>query len=386
VKEYGVTFVFLFDAFDEIVERYDVSRDLFSAFGLRSFPNAQCVVSVRGGVLSQSERAAVFGQSQATIHLCPFGPERVDQYLRLFVRSAELNAHKWSYAKLNAVLSQFDGLREMMSSPFLMRTVVTILPQLSAQSGATRRAQVYAAFLSEWFERESRKIVHRAKVDETASLFEWHNQKLALAMWTRALSKVNTGDELWTRFFGDASYGLSARTLLKGSVLKAVGGHAWAFIHKSCSEFLIAMRIVDELCIAMRIVDELCSRDTLSDLKHGALPFALNATLLNSEPSAIAFIADRVKEGLECANEYAVLPSRLFAIVGASKTDATLWRASSNAASILNASRIPLSGCASLTLCWTMLCSATLTSLTLTSPMPLSDTPFWTESGRTERR
>jgi hypothetical protein len=285
-------------------------------------------------MLSQSERTAVFGQSQATIHLCPFGPERVDQYLRLFVRSAELNAHKWSYAKLNAVLSQFDGLREMMSSPFLMRTVVTILPQLSAQSGATRRAQVYAAFLSEWFERESRKIVHRAKVDETASLFEWHNQKLALAMWTRALSKVNTGDELWTRFFGDASYGLSARTLLKGSVLKAVGGHAWAFIHKSCSEFLIAMRIVDELCCV----------DTLSDLKHGALPFALNATLLNSEPSAIAFIADRVKEGLECANEYAVLPSRLFAIVGASKTDATLWRASSNAASILNASRIPLSG------------------------------------------
>jgi hypothetical protein len=323
-------FVFLFDAFDEIEQAYGRSRRIEEAFGLTALgESAKCVVSVRGGVVSASDRVRVFG-SALTIHVCPFDRDRVDSLVSRFVRVDALNTAKWTYGQYTGALAEYGGLREMVSSPFLLRLMLAILPAMMAEDGdgSTLRAQVYEAFLSQWFEREARKADRSVRRDtaaavEMASHFEWHMQRLALAMWRRGLTKVEQDGPLWRRFFVDSSYGLSGAVLLKGCALSRVGPMHWAFIHKSCPEYLLAMRIVDEVTVAASV----------RELQQSHLAFALNARLLNSEASVVSFIADRVREGMAHAEgQYASLCARLFATIQVSKTDPSVATAASNSA------------------------------------------------------
>ncbi len=200
------SFVFVLDGVDELVDKLPIYR----LYNMAAWRNSLFVVTCRTGFYSddgEAMRHAVdlrgSGVSMVGIHLLPFSPTQVQQYIEVFAADRERAVHGWGAQQYRDALGRFPQLGDFLQEPLLVYLVLNVLPLLMAnyspaeptatpgshggmrlsrfylqvfQAGSSsvgvhtpdvfpvlKRAELYSLFVHAWAEREARK---RGKMEE----------------------------------------------------------------------------------------------------------------------------------------------------------------------------------------------------------------------------
>ena len=110
---------------------------------------------------SISDHAQYFapdGKGLIERYIRPFDAQQIDHYLDKIAQEASAEArtaNHWTKENYQDALKQIPTLQELMKSPFLLRIITTILPQLQSKDNREiTRTAVYTAFTDQWIQKE----------------------------------------------------------------------------------------------------------------------------------------------------------------------------------------------------------------------------------------
>ena len=307
LKKANTKFFFIFDGFDEIKAQYEEAAgktNFYEYFQLDQWPESKFMVSCR-----DLDSIAIFKVGSAfspEVHIAPFSPSQIDDYIEIFATSKYNKVKTWNADTYRTALANFTDLKEMVREPLLLRLTLTVLEKLASDYGTSahiNRTQLYRAFIDAWFENEVNKLEKAGK----------------LGNWNEAQANQNN----------------KSKMRLQGSPLRRVGEKEYMFIHKSYQEFFAATKIVAEIL----------SRGKLQGYKnyvaaHGE-GYALNQKLLMEEVPILRFIGEQLQK--EDAQGH-TLEDYLWKVILASKKNPKLAMAANNSMTILNAANISFNG------------------------------------------
>ena len=151
-----------------------------------------------------------------SIHFLPFDEKQREQFIINFAKNGSENIWNWNVDQFKSTLNENESLKELAKEPLTLFMILRILPRLSETSTSNQRldpstltvvsvsnsnstlspkllrCELYAIFLEDWMQRESKrsspnpKFVKAIKfgVEETA-------RKLAFEMFSNDKTSVN---------------------------------------------------------------------------------------------------------------------------------------------------------------------------------------------------
>jgi WD40 repeat protein len=305
-------------------------------------------------------------------YIQPFNKMQLEVMVRQYCATHRDGASNWDAPRYLEQLTSLYELREFISSPFLVKIVLDVLPtvfeEVASTSGETHsllkkrltRYNLYKKFLEKHFARESDRLVRigvgnriekdynahrinepmtlpqllekftdslaRAMFNHHVSTVKWHpaHPKISPAMTSLSTSNVSIEEESnqeWLNpYFDDVSYP-HVMHLRSGSPIIPIGFNEYAFLHYSILEFYAAEQLFNG---ALQDSWYLIGRN-------------LNKENLQTTPDILKALAARI-------HEEPLLKEKLFEIIEQSKYAPELWRAAANAITLLNCAGARFSG------------------------------------------
>ena len=257
-KKYS--FLFLLDGYDELKQK----NNLYIANQLDQW-KGKTIISCRTQYLSgeqtgyqnyfappsQSlfERAASLDEAS----ISPFTPQQIEAYCRKYI---QLNHLQRTWEQYQADIASVPELAEIIETPFLLRIVAEVLPDMIAahrQSNSKEqlkllRIEIFDAFIKNWFDKEEKRIIQTAKVQipDLKTHFDAFATRLALEMTQDNIVSVDYEYDPFNQNKWDSYFGPDPKTTVvrSGVPLRKIGPHSYAFVHKSLLEYFSARAIV----------------------------------------------------------------------------------------------------------------------------------------------
>jgi len=358
-------FIFLFDGFDELsLDKIDKGCSFLAANALYEW-NVQLLLTCRSQhlvpinthltcgsyktYLSEYEEYSELSNSATRkqfdwkeIFIMPCVEAQIIQYLHNYASSEESEWKDWGV--YYHYLETIPGLKNLVQTPLILKIVVAALPTIERRSGqknaflnntgspmGTRltRADVYAAFTYQWFEKEQWTLISHQFVPHTEdklAKFSQFSMNLANQMFVE--SKVTT------ELFQERE---KSKEILdyQHCPVKRVNDSSVAFIHKSIMEYFTALHMQNNLSSSQQ-GSAFGLKTSLPKLGTGTEPQkVLEKRALNGEPGILQFLGEMLGDAEK---------ENLQKIVYASRDAKQIATASSNAMSILNAAGKDFSG------------------------------------------
>ncbi|ETO32884.1 hypothetical protein RFI_04233 [Reticulomyxa filosa] len=408
----AISFVFIIDGFDEVFDNYNKSKSnetkgryFYDRFDLSRW-NAKFIVTCRSHVLNEEDiKQVLLGPTMTMAYLWPFSNEKMHAYIEKFVnmtKKSKIENSDWTPLRYAETLKMYPNLHKMVEEPFLLRLILTVLPELMKRhlKGTNiSRTQVYEAFNEQWISLHIHKLFNKLaelriqiSFNKMKITFQKYCEALGFEMFLQsqqiaterildinseidiALTKADpdmdiksekssnlfggfnkligraTNDDANETKMADSFAGLSKHRhawdqyfqgdSLAKYLLRRIGENQYSFLHKSFQEYFAAHAIIYDL-ISWQPTHHpgFDNHDFQQQFQEKAHTFKINSKLLNEDMEIIYFIVERIRN--QDAN-YVNLKSRLFRIIEASKTNQQVQIGAANAVTILNAARVNL--------------------------------------------
>lgn len=203
------------------------------------------------------------------ITVVPFSDKQISAYIKKYL---ELHPDaQWNDPiEYEKQIKTIPGLRDLIETPFLLMIAMEVMPRIVEQYlhlvGKERlsvtQANLYDAFIEKWFEREETKLLlrrelpsdgHDVKIDFWAFSKElgaaMHAVKLTHVRYVPSSaiilgSKKEKRVDPWEEYFGNHNPDIVRAR--RGSPLRKIGEHHYAFIHASLVEYFFTKKMYDE--------------------------------------------------------------------------------------------------------------------------------------------
>jgi len=322
-------FVFILDGYDEIEKR---DRDFYVDNGLGEW-NAKIVITSRPEYLGSGYQRKFYPPGQPQLlqeyWLAPFSTKDIMEYISKYVQVVTAPARS---VKDYEQLVQRAELRAMISNPFLLRMVMTVLP--TSGTGEIhielKRVTLYRRFLDHWLQSAQERLSRIQLPSALADLFialcessftehvevycldfavELYRHKSLEASYvpaTRRSASKQLQNALWRDYLSPEDP--KVRLLRYSSPLVRIG-ESYRFLHKSLRDFAIAHSMWQD--------EDLCAPSAL-----------LNEFHIVHDHGVIDFIVEEAEQNQE-------LQDQLLACVEESKQNPEIANAAANAITIL---------------------------------------------------
>lgn len=367
----------ILDGFDELYQKVN----LYRSNELWKLKDAKIIITCRSQALAHVNDYRMFfypynnqepqcDQLQELV-IRPFNEEQISVYVKKYIEAqTKLNQlellGKWSDCQIyEEYIQKVPGLKQLLSSPFVLSLVVQVLPTILKQYEAKEKTEqlhlaridLYDHFVKQWFVRQKQKLIDAKHIDENCPIEEAYveySKELSHVMLQNHVtsiqyipnaetstlkhqgflnqSSVRLSQSLldkpkdpWSIFFVEKFYKIGHKELKlsqirAGCPLIKLGDNHYAFLHKSLLEYFAAKKLFEGAMNSASI----------------ALGCELNEKLLVEDPERINFFAERVKQDKK-------LEERLFDVLEESKYEERVQIAASNAITILNYAGISFS-------------------------------------------
>ncbi|MCX8566722.1 MAG: WD40 repeat [Glomeribacter sp. 1016415] len=351
-------FVFILDGYDEVRQ----TRNLYLSNDINYSGNWQgrmlisCGSEYLGGEYGKrfqpNPRLKGEDALYQEIELEGFSESERNEYVEKYV---EHNPMGWTVQRYQVALKQ-AYLKELVSTPFLLRVVLEALPYLETdlkdRSGVQLRLDLYGQFFRQWFDRNqqwlslqnltgSKRELFRALSDDD---FAEHGlsfvQELAVHLYTKnggnpvVEYSLRKDKGTWKEsFFGQEE----EKQLLREAWPLTRSGTQYRFIHKSLLEYCAVRRLFDsfDACIEPESRPRRGSDASVYSFEsQDAVPVRKRVELSLwpkhwvGDKGVVGLLTDRV-------NEEPDFKAQLLKIVERSKSDVDLRQLASNAITIL---------------------------------------------------
>lgn len=318
LKTSDTQFLFIFDGLDELAG--GGLLPLYQANHLSNWGREpKALIGCRIEYLSDQPYVPLLGpggpNNRAQLqewYVAPFRESDIRVYLQQRHDSGALAGPLADYL---APLTTIPDLPALLDTPFLMKIYERACPELMNRTTALTRADLYAAFMSEWFSNEHQKLAERVGSQLRRGMkkaFSTFSERLAYAMYKAQVNEVhycpqnqnawaadsdsdsetNTTPRLpsnagqWDAFFNNTDVDtIDAR---RGCPLRKFGTEInvrYSFIHQSFLEYFIAEKLWKVLT----------KGEDLNLPKAQATWGTRALTRVPKMPVVIAFLADKAK-------------------------------------------------------------------------------------------
>ncbi len=323
-------------------------------------------------VLVTCRSQALYYQKDPDKYFVPFdGEKRLSWLLRkLYVASFSLDQIQAYVEAVNRLsedpetkLEDFDkipGLKELITTPFLLHLTVESLPAILAEQQANEenlkitQAKLYDVFIERWFTRQVLKLkaADQLKDNEqnTKQQFWDYCKRLAQRMHANDVTVIpytlkKTGGRLfgkqekknsWEEFFSEET-----EILRSACPLKRMGEHHYGFIHASMVEYFATRAMYEEIQMQEAIeetpIENKDERVLEAENTEKRPKGGIHHRVFAKEPNAIRNLADRIemKETFK---------QKMLNIVEKSKTNERYAIGAANAISALVRARVTFNG------------------------------------------
>ena len=293
MHESSSDFLFIFDGYDELKAPKNLYKsNNLAAFGkhtkmiitsreeyLKSYGNYQKYFKPSHSASLYEHRIADVTEAQRSEYIGKAVKQNKESYLLLdnvADRQQKKQLKHWTLAKsFYKGIAQIHGLKDLMKTPYMLKIIIDILPQLdtSSRQGITRAA-IYKSFTRNHFEVESNRLMDNNAHDipkgyDLESSFYNFSKALAIRMWLldktsvetesgnfvdnvselyqimekREPSKNKKSGDAFAKFFSNDKKTSLARA---GAQLIVLDNQA-RFSHKSIMEYFTARNIYEQL-------------------------------------------------------------------------------------------------------------------------------------------
>lgn len=292
--------------------------------------------------------------------IAPFSNTQKENYLRRYSQD-HTSPPEWEDRGYFEQLQALTSLYQLVDNPLLLHMVTKVLARLiphSAEEKFVTRADIYEAFIADWFERQAQKLLQRdiatliwkGSSQLSAAAFAAFCEELALQMffatlaeaqlsvlyqskptrinkYPKANSQARPGIETdgWAIFFNNTDPNVVQ--IRSGCPLRYAEGN-YSFYHRSFLEYFIALALYKDVGFDQR--DENYFQDALTALSQTEW----NKKHVTHEPAVVVFLVEMMQSKSDIA-------SKLFKMVRASCNNEGVAVAASNAISVMSAARIP---------------------------------------------
>ena len=292
--------------------------------------------------------------------IVPFTTNKVEKYIQQFADSEynKGNTKEWGKDRYLRAFKSIPIGEDLVQEPFVLSTLLVSLPKLENSikqqpHAVLKRSQIYAAFIEYYFEKEFARLGEEflKLLDEKkrtkqfiVHLFEKYSCELAFAMLDKGtlvamkpIATIGENDQVtpqgeWKEYFDDEK--IDKKIGLNGSPLKSVGNGCYSFIHKSFLEYFVALKL-------HKIITKVESKNTDQEKREYLLSSEcyLNLFLLHQkDPAVIEFLVEQIQG----SPNHEALKKTLFKIIKLTKDNNKLGIAASNAITILNYAKVPI--------------------------------------------
>ncbi|UAW63596.2 NACHT domain-containing protein [Mycoavidus sp. HKI] len=351
-------FVFILDGYDEIRQ----TRNLYLSNEINRSGNWQgqmlisCGSEYLGGEYGKrfQPKLRLKGEDELfqELEITEFSESDRAQYLEKYV---ERNAMGWTAQQYQFALKQ-DHLKELVSTPFLLRVVLEALPYLENEekerSAVQLRLDLYDQFFRQWFDRNQQWLSTQNLTGAKRELFRELSdegfaehglgfvKELGVHLYTKNVGNPvveysSLKDEgSWKEvFFGREE----KKQLLRETWPLIRSGTQYRFIHKSLLEYCVVRRLFDsfDACTEVESRSRRGSDASVYSFEIEAAVPRRKLVELSLWPKH--WVGDKGVVGLltDRANQEAAFKEQLLKVVERSKTDGELRQAASNAITIL---------------------------------------------------
>ncbi len=351
-------FIFILDGYDEIRQ----TRNIYLSNGINQPDGWQgrMVISCRSEYLGEDYRSRfqpnphLQGEDPSfqEVVIAPFSEAERSQYLEKYVQHNQMT---WAVQRYQNALEQ-PYLKDLVSSPFLLRVVLEALPYLEsegkAQSAIQLRLDLYDQFIRRSFERNQQRLstqdltgtkreIFRELCDEG---FTQHGigfvQDLAVHLYTENAGNPVVEYSLrkdkgnWKgAFFGREE----EKQLLREAWPLSRSGHQYRFIHKSLLEYLVAQALFEsfDACIELGTRPRRGSNASIYSFEAQPILPSRSQPEISLAPKHWVSDLGVVRWLTERVEQESTFRQQLLAIIERSKTDKTVRQAAANAITVL---------------------------------------------------
>lgn len=363
------------DGYDEL----STHVNLYTTNGFNSNPNIQAIFTCR--TEAKPEYLNRFGANHSTFTVTEYRlnalrhdrtHSQISEYIQKFVtyralaKTSVSSSHEgtaseaWNLETYLRHIQAIPELDELISNPFTLAIVVHELPMIVAEQSqeeagpaviAQTRYKIYDIFLERWFARRADKLLKQSNSDThqiidtltresqgkalpkilrdytqglAIDMFKYHTNDIHLPS---ASAVTTTGaTKLWQAKWLDVLQSESIsdkqlRLLRQNSLLMPLGGHHYTFLHESLRTFFAAKHLFSGALVDAWIR---CDKN-------------LNVSGLLEQSEEFSFLVDQVRQSKD-------FEQALWQVIDLSRSEPSVWRASANAISLLNAAGISFSG------------------------------------------
>ena len=243
-----------------ILDDYDeaqISDNLYKSNHLENW-NVKVIITCRTNYVTPKNYSELFKPTDGTYikrYLAPFSEDDVSSYLQNFITTQQSN---WDMNQYQSVFDQFPELKRMVETPFLLKIIVAVLPEVTQNlKDAKNRALLtrkilYEAFINQWFEKHLKTWETENKLpilDEglpPGTPADLHTRRMkALCNYAQdfALALYKASDN-GSPTMSDTSNPLLATdprtTLIRSACpLKKTGNNVYSFVHQSLLDYFV---------------------------------------------------------------------------------------------------------------------------------------------------
>ncbi len=326
------SFIFIMDGYDELY----TTHNLYFTNKLSTW-KAKTIISCRTQYLYNKKDTNIFfmpihGEKEqphllSTLFVAPFNQMQVEQYLSLMSQQLESVP---SYVEI----ADISGLKELITTPFLLSMVVKILPQILARYGKDveqyerlTQTALYDLFLENWFLRQEGKLGVTSVDSDTKMMFWRYSQSLALDMARHNVTWIRSDDERFSVYFEQDTETEQIRSACPLIIEKDGIG----FWHLSLNTYFTSKAISEEESKELSETTDYTSSNT-TQITQEPLTGMIHERLFTHDISWLQKSAERLEANPRLKEQY-------YRHIEHSKTDARYATAAANAISILNYAR-----------------------------------------------
>jgi WD40 repeat protein/TPR repeat protein len=347
------TFIFIFDAFDEIHQL----KNLWVSNHLEQW-KAKVIITCRREYLYHLDNYKLYftpfngeralHQDYEEMIIKPFNTGQIDLYIKQYI---EQQKPEWKLEQYQKAIEEIPGLNNLIKTPFLLKLTIEVLPKISQsqEQKTMTQAKLYDVFIEQWFIRQEQKLklAKKIKADEDIKPEFWdyakrlaqlmHEQKITQVIYDSSQSSDLFGeaeDNPWQKFFNAENPRIEL--LRTACLVREIGQHQYAFIHNSLLEYFLTRNLYENLLSEQKEITPREETPKISQPEDKKQDY-FNERLLVKESNTIQFLADRIREE-------ELFKKSLFDRVYISKNNPAKSIAASNAITILNKAEVSFSG------------------------------------------
>ena len=326
------SFIFIMDGYDELY----TTHNLYFTNKLAMW-KAKTIISCRTQYLYNKSDTNIFfmpiqGEREQphllnTLFVAPFNQMQIEQYLDLMRQQLETVP---SYIEI----SEISGLKELITTPFLLNMVVKILPQILAkyangeeQHEKLTQTALYDLFLENWFLRQEGKLGAVSRAQDIKATFWRYSQSLAIDMARHNVTWIRSDDERFSVYFEQDTETEQIRSACP-LVIEKDGIGFW---HLSLNTYFTS-KVVSEEASNELLGSHENSTASATQITQESLTGMIHERLFTHDISWLQKSAERLEANPRLKEQY-------YKHIERSKTDARYAIAAANAISILNYAR-----------------------------------------------